>query len=78
MAEVEITTLDADRKRSGQRRKRRYQRVRTSDGTIETLYRLDVASADFGLDFALVFQSAVNKARRENKRVLGTTDIEPE
>ena len=47
-------------------------------GKIETIYRLDVTSAEFGIDFAMVFQSAVNKARRENKRVLGTTDLEPE
>lgn len=78
MAEVEITALDDGRKRSGQRRKRRYHRVKKADGTIETIYRLDVASADFGVDFGLVFQSAVNKARRDNKKVIGTADVEPE
>lgn len=77
MAEVEITALDAGRKRSGKGRKRRYHRVKTSDGKFENIYRLDVASADFGVDFGLVFQSAVNKARRENKKVLGATDVEP-
>ena len=78
MAEVEITALDADRKRARSNRKRQYKRVRSADGKIETIYRLDVTSAEFGIDFAMVFQSAVNKARRENKRVLGTTDLEPE
>ena len=78
MAEVEVGTLDADRKRSVHKRKRRYHRVRTSDGKIETVYRLDLSSDHFGDEFALVFQSAVNKARRENKKVLGTADVEPE
>jgi len=78
VAKVEITALDADRKRSGRRRKRKYHRVRTPDGKIEFIYRLDVASDNFGTDFAMVFQSAVNKARRENKRVLGAADVEPE
>lgn len=77
MAKVEITALDADRKRSGRRRKPKYHRVKTADGRIETIYRLDVGSAHFGADFAMVFQSAVNKARRENKKVLGTADVEP-
>ena len=78
MANVEISAVNADRKRSSRRRKRRYHRVTTADGTIETLYRLDLTSSDFGSDFALVFQSAVNKARRENKKLIGTTDVEPE
>ena len=78
MTNVHITSLDDDRKRSVRRRKRRYQRVRGADGKFHNVYRLDVASDDFGLQFAMVFQSAVSKARRENKKVLGATDVEPE
>jgi hypothetical protein len=78
VVEIIIKALDAENKRSSKRRKVRYERVRSADGTIETRYRLDFAAADFGTTFGMVFQSAVNKARRENKRVIGAADVEPD
>lgn len=78
MAKVEITTVAKDRQKSAKRRKRRYSRVVTPTGQIETRYKLELASDAFASDFALIFQSAVNKARRENKKILGAPDVEPE
>jgi hypothetical protein len=77
VTKVEITTVDKDRRRSAKRRKRRYSRVVSPDGQIETRYTLELTSDAFASDVALVFQSAVNKARRENKKILGTPDVEP-
>lgn len=77
MTEIIVKALDAETKRSSKRRKLRYERVRAADGTIETRYRIDYGNADFGTTFAMVFQSAINKARRENKKLIGTADVEP-
>ncbi len=77
MAEVIVKALDAEIMRASKRRKLRYERVRAADGSIETRYRVDFGDADFGSAFALVFQSAVNKARRENKKLFGAADVEP-
>lgn len=77
MAEIIVKALDAETKRSSKRRKLRYERVRAADGTIETRYRVDFGDADFGTTFAMVFQSAVNKARRENRKLIGAADVEP-
>lgn len=51
--------------------------VENEDGKRARIYTLDIASPDFGDAFEQVFQSAVNKARRENKRVIGTPDVAP-
>jgi hypothetical protein len=72
-----VTELDQQRKRRASRRKARYRRVRQTDGTYATFYFFDVASEDFATDFTKAFQSAVNKARKENRRVIGTADVEP-
>lgn len=77
MAEVIVKALDAETRRASNRRKLRYERVRAADGTIETRYRVNFGDANFGSTFAMVFQSAVNKARRENKKLIGTADVEP-
>lgn len=77
MAEIIVKALDAETKRSSNRRKLRYERIRATDGSIETRYRVDFGDADFGTTFAMVFQSAVNKARRENRKLIGTADVEP-
>lgn len=50
------------------------QRQRDAEGKL-SLYRfVDARSASFGADFDKVFRSNVRKARRENKRIVGTTD----
>ena len=77
MAEIVVTAVDANRKRSARRRKIRYQRIRSSEGKYETIYTLDVADKNFADQFTGVFQRAVNKARRENRKILGKADLEP-
>ena len=77
MAEIVVTQLNAEKKRKARSRKARYRRIRQPDGRVETIYTIDLASPDFGVDFGKVFQSAVNKARRENKLVIGAADVEP-
>lgn len=53
------------------------KRVRNADGRTQTLYTVDLASPGFERQFSTVFQRAVNKARRENKKVTGSPDVEP-
>jgi hypothetical protein len=77
VAKVQVTAVDADRKRSARRRKLHYTRVRSAEGKVETIYRLDVADESFADQFSGVFQRAVNKARRENRKILGKADLEP-
>jgi hypothetical protein len=50
------------------------KRLRASDGKIVTLRYIDANSASFGSDFDSVFRSNVRKARRDNKRIVGTPD----
>lgn len=77
LADIVVTDLDAKRKRSAKRRKVRFRRLRTAEGKYEMVYSLDFSSAGFADQFSLVFQRAVNKARRENKQLIGTADLEP-
>ena len=53
------------------------KRVRGSDGELLTLRTLNAGSKTFGRDFTYVFGKNVAKARRENKRVTGSTDVAP-
>ena len=53
------------------------ERVRTGDGRITTIRRVDIASPTFGEDMLYVFRKNVAAARRENKRVTGVADVEP-
>lgn len=53
------------------------KRVRDSDGQIKTLRTLDARSPTFGEDLRYVFGKNVAKARRENKRITGFTDLAP-
>ena len=48
------------------------KRLRTSDGKVIVFRLVDANSASFGSDFDSVFRSNVRKARRDNKRVVGT------
>jgi hypothetical protein len=77
VSELVVTNLDADQKRSAGKRKLPYKRVRTADGKIEALSRVDFAGPDVASQFSKAFQRAVNKARRENKKLIGTADVEP-
>jgi hypothetical protein len=56
----------------------RKKRVHGSDGRVRQVMLLDLNSATFDDDLTYVFEKAVAKARRENKRLLGSADgIEP-
>lgn len=50
------------------------KRLRTSDGKLLVFRYIDANSASFGSDFDNVFRSNVRKARRDNKRIVGTLD----
>jgi len=51
------------------------KRIRDQAGQVKTLRTLDAGSATFGEDLRYVFAKNVEKARRDNKRVTGATDI---
>jgi hypothetical protein len=51
------------------------QRVRDANGKIHTIYRLDAGSGQFDLHFSKAFSLSVAKARKENKRVIGSPDV---
>ena len=53
------------------------QRVRTPEGRMTTIRRIDARSPTFGEDMLYVFSKNVAAARRENKRVIGKTDVAP-
>jgi hypothetical protein len=50
------------------------KRVRGADGKITTLRTINLDSRSFGSDLTYVFERNVAKARRENKKVTGTSD----
>ena len=77
MAKVVIADLGNT---TGARRKTsvRKRRMRGSDGTVRQVMILDLTSATFDDDLTYVFEKNVAKARRENKKLLGSADgIEP-
>jgi hypothetical protein len=51
--------------------------VRGADGRLKTVPTLDAASPSFGEELLSVFARNVRKARRDNKRILGSADIAP-
>jgi hypothetical protein len=51
------------------------KRVRDANGQLKTLRTLDAGSRTFGDDLGYVFGKNVAKARRENKRIVGATDV---
>jgi hypothetical protein len=56
----------------------RKKRVHDSDGRVKQVMLLDLNSATFDDDLTYVFERNVAKARRENKKLLGSADgIEP-
>lgn len=72
MAKVVVANLNPKHGRPASVTERR---VRDSAGRIETLRILDTESRTFGEDLKYVFSKNVAKARRENKRVIGATDV---
>ena len=51
--------------------------VATSDGGRKTVWTIDAHSPTFADDLRYVFSKNVAKARRENKRILGSADVAP-
>jgi hypothetical protein len=52
----------------------RKKKVRGPDGVVREIVLLDLNSATFDDDLTYVFQKNVAKARRENKKLLGSAD----
>jgi hypothetical protein len=52
----------------------RKKRVHGSDGRVRQIMLLDLNSATFDDDLTYVFEKNVAKARRENKKLLGSAD----
>jgi hypothetical protein len=50
------------------------KRVRDAEGQVKTLRTVDLGSPTFGADLQYVFGRNVAKARRDNKRLIGTAD----
>ena len=53
------------------------KRVVGPDGRPKNVWTLDAHSFSFGDDLRYVFGKNVSKARRANKRILGSTDLAP-
>jgi len=53
------------------------KRVRRPDGKVVVVREIDANSKTFADDLTYVFQKNVARARRENKRILGTADFVP-
>lgn len=59
--------------KAGQASSVKAKRVKTADGRTMTLLTIDADSKTFGDDLSYVFKKNVAKARRENKRLLGSS-----
>jgi hypothetical protein len=53
------------------------RRVTDAEGKTRTIRTLDIGSPSFSEDLQYVFERNVAKARRDNKRVAGVTDVAP-
>ncbi len=53
------------------------KRIPATEGRSRTVHTLDANSKTFDEDLRYVFGRSVAKARRENKRLLGSPDIAP-
>jgi len=51
------------------------KRVRDDEGRRRTLLTVDADSRSFGQDFQAAFARSVRKARRDNKKITGRTDV---
>lgn len=53
------------------------RRVVGADGSVKTLRVVDSASPTFGADFRYLFEKNVERARRQNKQIIGKPDTSP-
>lgn len=79
MAKVVIGKLDRP---TGGARKRKSasvseKRILDAEGRRKTLRTADADSKTFGVDLRYIFEKNVAKARRDNKRLIGATDVAP-
>ena len=75
MADVVYADLSRGRPgRSGNTGSVRSKRLRTAAGKLVQVLALDANSATFIDDLTTVFEKNVAKARRDNKRMLGSAD----
>jgi hypothetical protein len=54
------------------------ERIRDAAGQVKILRTLDARSRTFGDDLRYVFGKNVAKARRDNKKAVGSADIAPD
>ena len=75
MADVVYADLSAGKPgRAGKAGSVRSKRLRTSAGKLVRVLALDANSTTFIDDLTTVFEKNVAKARRDNRRVLGSAD----
>jgi hypothetical protein len=55
----------------------REKRILGPGGVVTTVRKLDAASSRFGDELQSAFAKNVRKARRDNKRIVGSADIAP-
>ena len=70
-----VKKLDAGRK--GAAHSVGTKKVRGADGKVVNVHTVDARSETLTDDLMVVFRRNVQRARRENKRVLGVADIAP-
>ncbi|NEX94130.1 hypothetical protein [Caulobacter sp. 17J65-9] len=77
MAKVVIASLNRKPRTGRHALKVVVKRVRDPEGQLKTVRTLDADSQSFGEDLRFVFGKNVAKARRDNKKATGVTDLVP-
>jgi hypothetical protein len=77
VAKVVFRSLKTDRRTKSVPAAVAKKRVASAGGGTRTLFALDANSPSFDEGLRYVFSKNVAKARRENKRILGSADIAP-
>lgn len=70
-----VKKLDAGKKANGRSVSRK--RIRDGAGRLMDVHTVDADSRTLTNDLTFVFRRSVDRARRENKRVLGVNDVLP-
>jgi hypothetical protein len=77
MAKVVVRSLKAARSGKSAPPSVGKKRVPSANGGWKVIRTLDANSASFDAGSTYVFEKNVAKARRENKRILGSADVAP-
>lgn len=75
MTKVVVSDLNAKKPRAAKTVSTK--RVRGKDGTLKTVRTVDGGSVTFTEDLRYVFGRNVAKARADNKKIIGVTDVVP-